>query len=148
MNLFTIANSGTSKAFLETESVNLLSRNNPMADNSAPRKRRKTSGAQKLQSEINALRKHFKPARGERNQLTWDTELLVKKTQTFKTDKVISAKDPGWKQAMAEMDIGRKGICISDVRNVDAIEFIAAFAAKRQLTMTYGNGSFLLEPRD
>jgi hypothetical protein len=122
-----------------------------MADNPAnPRKRRspRKDGVQKFRSELHALTKRFERARGNPNQLTWDTQLLVKKTQAFKADKFISTKDPDWKEIVAEIDIGGKGICISDVRNVDAIEFIASFAAQRQLKMTYGDGSFLLEPRN
>jgi hypothetical protein len=45
------------------------------------------------------------------------------------------------------MRIGRDGIRVDDVRTVQHIEFVAAFAAKHQLLMTYGNRSFLLEPR-
>lgn len=121
-----------------------------MADDSAPQKRRRPrkDTVQKFRSELQALSKRFERARGKPAPLTWDTQLLVKKTQAFKADKFISTKDPDWKEIVAEIEINHKGICISDVRNVDAIEFIASFAAQRQLKMTYGDGSFLLEPRN
>jgi hypothetical protein len=45
------------------------------------------------------------------------------------------------------MDIGRDGVRIDDVRTVEQIEFVAGFAARRDLAMTYGNRSFHLEPR-
>jgi hypothetical protein len=43
--------------------------------------------------------------------------------------------------------IGPEGVRVDDVRTVAHIEFVAAFAARHQLLMTYGNRSFLLEPR-
>jgi hypothetical protein len=45
------------------------------------------------------------------------------------------------------MHIGPDGIRINDIRTVEHIEFVAAFAARHQLVMTYGNHSFHLEPR-
>ena len=118
-----------------------------MADNPDTRKQR-TDEIQNLRSEINALQSRLKTHADKTRQLSWDTELLVKKTQGFKAGRIISTKDPNWKQVVRSIDIGPEGICISDIRTIDSIEFIAAFAAERQLTMTYGNGSFLLEPRN
>jgi hypothetical protein len=118
-----------------------------MADNLDSAKQR-ADEIQNLRSEINALQARLKASAEKNKQLSWDTELLVKKTQGFKAGKIISTKDPNWKQVVASIEIGPEGICVSDVRNIDSIEFIAAFAADRQLTMTYGNGSFLLEPRN
>jgi hypothetical protein len=98
--------------------------------------------------EIDALRTRLNENADAANNLSWDTELLAKKTEKFAPAKIISAKDPNWKEVVANIDIGTQGICIADVRTIDAIEYIAEFAADRQLTMTYGNRSFLLEPRD
>jgi hypothetical protein len=46
------------------------------------------------------------------------------------------------------IDVGPEGIWISDVRTVEDIKFVAAFAARRELAMTYGNRSFYLELRE
>jgi hypothetical protein len=100
-----------------------------------------------LRREVGALRARLKKNGGDANQLSWDTELLIKKTQGFEKARFISATQANWKATLEKMEMGPEGICVSDVRTVDAIEFVAEFAARHQLTMTYGNKAFLLEPR-
>ena len=48
----------------------------------------------------------------------------------------LAVSDPKWQEVVEEMEIGTEGICITDVRTVEQIEFIAAFAARKQLLMT------------
>ena len=121
-----------------------------MADDRADRDQEKAprDGTTTFRREVEALRARLNENADKAKQLSWDTELLVKKTEHFHSAKIISCKDPNWKEVVSNIDIGPEGICIADVRTIDAIEYIAEFAADRQLTMTYGNRSFLLEPRD
>lgn len=102
---------------------------------------------QTLRREVGALRARLNESAGKTKHFSWDTELLVRKTEGFDNRNFISAAQANWRQALEEIVIGPEGVCVSDVRTVDAIEFIASFAARHQLTMTYGNKSFLLEPR-
>jgi hypothetical protein len=120
----------------------------PMAGNSADSHHDRLEDTQHLRRQIDALQTRLKRYPEKSKQLSWDTELLRRKTEDFGPAQTISAKDADWKQTVDNMTIGPAGICISDVRTVQAIEYIAAFAASRQLTMTYGNKTFLLEPRD
>ena len=100
-----------------------------------------------LKRKIESLRRELKqnPAIGK--PLSWDTELLVKKTQNLNPSQIVSCADPNWQRTLDHKRIGREGVRVDDVRTVEHIEFVAAFAAKHQLLMTYGNRSFLLEPR-
>lgn len=120
----------------DSEKANERERNEPPHDDTRT-----------LRREVGALRARLKKSGGDANQLSWDTELLMKKTRGFETARFISATQANWKETLQKIEIGPEGICVSDVRTVDAIEFIAAFAARNQLTMTYGNKAFLLEPR-
>ena len=119
-----------------------------MEGNSAESQNDRLEDTRVLRREIDALRTRLDQNPDTSQQLSWDTELLRRKTEDFSPAQTISAKDADWKQTLDSISIATTGICISDVRTVDAIEYIAAFASTRQLTMTYGNKSFLLEPRD
>jgi hypothetical protein len=116
-------------------------------DESADANQPPSDDTRMLRREVGALRSRLQKGGGDANQLSWDTELLIKKTQGFETARFISATQANWKETLEKMEMGPEGICVSDVRTVDAIEFIAAYAAQHQLTMTYGNKAFLLEPR-
>ena len=120
----------------------------PMAGNAAESQNDRLEDTQLLRREVDALRTRLEQDPEKSQQLSWDTELLRRKTEDFSPAQTISAKDADWKQTLDSISIALTGICILDVRTVDAIEHIAAFAASRQLTMTYGNKTFLLEPRD
>ena len=102
---------------------------------------------EKLKSEIKSLQRRLADSAKKGQKLSWDTELLLKKAQHLKRDDIISCTNPNWKNILESIAIGIGGICINDVRTVEEIKFIAAFAERRQLTMTYGNRMFLLEPR-
>src|SRR3954467_2478894 len=101
-----------------------------------------------LKREVESLRRQFaeNPTK-TKQQLAWDTQLLVKKTQNLSSNKIVSCSDPNWRQTIERMHIGAAGIRVNDIRTVEHIEFVAAFAARRQLLMTYANHCFLLEPR-
>lgn len=118
-----------------------------MADNPAVPKQQGPDDTRNLRHEIDALRTRLDAQPDQAKKLAWDTQLLQKKTEGFASERVISSKHPNWKDVLEYIEIGPEGICVSDVRTVDAIHFIAAFAARRRLVMTYGKGSFLLEPR-
>ena len=119
-----------------------------MEGNSAESQNDRLEDTRLLRREIDALRTRLEREPDTAQRLSWDTELLRRKTEEFGPAQSISAKDTDWKQTLDSIAIATAGICISDVRTVDAIEYVAAFAASRQLTMTYGNKTFLLEPRD
>ena len=119
-----------------------------MEGNSAESHNDRLEDTRLLHREIGALRTRLDQNHDSAQQLSWDTELLRRKTEDFSPAQSISAKDAQWKETLDSITIATTGICISDVRTVDAIEYIAAFASTRQLTMTYGNKTFLLEPRD
>jgi hypothetical protein len=116
-----------------------------MADNKEPEQPR-NDDTQTIRREIKSLQARLKVT-PKKEQLSWDTELVVKKKEDFDNAEIISTTNPEWKKIVVKLEIGPNGICISDVRSVDAIEFIASFAAQRQLKLTYGNRSFVLEPR-
>lgn len=118
-----------------------------MADNSAEPEQPREDDTHILRREIKALHARLQVKPKEAEHLSWDTELVVKKKEDFDTTEIISTKDPEWKKIVVKLEIGPNGICISDVRSVEAIEFIASFAAQRQLKLTYGNKAFVLEPR-
>jgi hypothetical protein len=100
-----------------------------------------------LKREIESLRRQLKANPTQGRPLSWDTELLVRKTQDLVSDNIVSCNDSNWQQIVQGLHIGRHGIRVNDVQTVAHIEFIAAFAARRNLAMTYGNRSFHLEPR-
>ena len=100
-----------------------------------------------LKREIDSLRRQLKDNPSKGKPLSWDTELLYRKTVNLSDDNIVSCTNPDWKLIVERIDIGPEGIRIDDIRTVEHIEFVAAFAAKNQLTITYGNRSFHLEPR-
>jgi hypothetical protein len=99
---------------------------------------------QRLKREIEDLRERLAESAKKGKQLCWDTELLVKKTQNLAPANKISCTDPNWRETLENMDIGQEGVWIADVRTVEDIQFVAAFAAENRLSMTYGNRSFHL----
>jgi hypothetical protein len=100
-----------------------------------------------LKHKIESLRRQFKENPAHAKPLSWDTELLLKKTRNLSATNIVSCADANWQQTLERMRFGREGVRVDDVRTVAHIEFVAAFAARHQLLMTYGNRSFLLEPR-
>ena len=109
--------------------------------------RDKESGeVERLGKEIDALRQRLEESAKKGKQLSWDTELLIKKTENLKHTDKVSCTDPDWRVKVENADIGPAGIWITDVRTMDDIEFIASLAARRHLLMTYGKQSFHLEP--
>src|ERR1043165_1404487 len=100
-----------------------------------------------LKRKIESLRRQLKEIPTIGKPLSWDTELLVKKTQNLSASQIVSCADPNWQHTLERMPVGRDGLRVDDVHTLQHIEFVAAFAAKHQLLMTYGNRSFLLEPR-
>src|SRR5262249_32926708 len=127
------------------ETINAFS--DDMADNTENSGRDFSDDVEGLRREIEKLRSLLAASAKRGKQLSWDTELLVKKTLGLGGTNIVSCSDPNWKQLMEQIEIGRQGIRINDVKTVEQIEFIAAFAATHQLTMTYGRRSFYLEPR-
>lgn len=104
-----------------------------------------TDSVTKLRKEIEALQQRLHESARKSQQLSCDTELLLKKTQRFKTANVVSCTDPNWRQILEGREMSPEGILVTNVRGPEQIEFIAAFAADRRLNMTYGDRSFLLE---
>jgi hypothetical protein len=100
-----------------------------------------------LRREVESLRRQFRENPDKARPLAWDTELLVRKTRDIDPSNVVSCSEPDWQQALESLRIGSEGIQVNDIRTVAHIEFVAAFAARHQLSMTYGNHSFHLEPR-
>ena len=100
----------------------------------------------RLGKEIDALRQRLEESAKKGKQLSWDTELLLKKTENLKHTDKVSCADPDWRVKVENLDIGPAGIWITDVRTMEDIEFIADLAARRRLLMTYGKQSFHLEP--
>ena len=100
-----------------------------------------------LRREVESLRRQFRENPANARPLAWDTELLVRKTRDLDPSNVVSCSDPDWQQALESLHIGSQGIRVNDIRTVAHIEFVAAFAARHQLSLTYGNHSFHLEPR-
>jgi hypothetical protein len=107
----------------------------------------RSDDVEKLKLEVEALRRQLGECPRTGKPLAWDTELLVKKTQNLSESNIVSCADPDWQEAIEHIDIGHSGIRVNDVRTVEQIEFVAEFAAKRELAMTYGNRSFHLGPR-
>ena len=100
-----------------------------------------------LKREINFLRRQLTENGGKNRPLSWDTTLLIRKTENLAPTNIISCDDPNWREIIQHIEIGPEGIRVNDLRTVEHIEFVAAFAARRRLSMTYGNRSFHLEPR-
>jgi hypothetical protein len=100
-----------------------------------------------LKREVSSLQDRLKENPIKTSHLAWDTELLVKKTQSLDDRNIVSCADPNWRQIIEHMEVGPDGVRVNDVRTVEQIEFVASFASTRQLAMTYGNRSFYLEPR-
>ena len=100
-----------------------------------------------LKREIDFLRRQLHETPKKAKPLSWDTELLLRKSQNLADNNIVSCSAPDWQQTIESMHVGRSGIRVDDVRTVEHIEFVAGFAARRDLTMTYGNRSFHLEPR-
>ena len=100
----------------------------------------------RLGEEIDALRQRLEQSAKKGKQLSWDTELLLKKTENLKLTHKVSCGDPDWRNKVENLNIGPEGVWITDVRTMEDIEFIAAFAGERRLLMTYGKQSFHLEP--
>jgi len=100
-----------------------------------------------LQREVDELQRRLKENPDQSTHLEWDTELLVRKTQNLGDRNIVSCADPDWQQTIEQIQVGPGGIRVNDVRTVDHIEFVATFASRHQLAMTYGNRSFHLEPR-
>lgn len=100
-----------------------------------------------LRREVESLRRQFKENPAQARPLAWDTELLVRKTRDLDPSNIVSCSDRDWQQTLEQMHIGSEGIRVNDIRTVAHIEFVAAFAARNQLSMTYGNHCFHLEPR-
>jgi len=107
----------------------------------------RSDDSDRIKRKVESLRRQIKENPTESKPLAWDTELLVKKTQNLSPGNIVSCSDPDWQQIVERMRIGFSGIRINDIRTVEHIEFVAAFAARHQLAMTYGNHSFHLEPR-
>lgn len=103
---------------------------------------------QRLKQEIEELRRRITASAEKGKQLSWDTELLVKKTQNLGATKKVSCTNPEWREILAGLEIGPEGVCVEDVRTPEDIQFVAEFAGVRQLLMTYGRRSFFLEPRE
>jgi hypothetical protein len=101
---------------------------------------------ERLRRAIEALRERLEESAKKSKQLSWDTELLLKKAESVSESNKISCSDSNWRRKVQAMDLAG-GVWIVDVKTVDDIGFIAEFAAQRQLVMTYGNRSFHLEPR-
>jgi hypothetical protein len=106
-----------------------------------------TGDTDALKRKVESLRRQFQQNPDHCRPLSWDTNLLVRKTQNLSERNIVSCSDANWHETLQRMHIGREGVRVNDVRTVEHIEFVAAFAAKRDLVMTYGNHSFHLEPR-
>ena len=100
-----------------------------------------------LKREVESLRRQYRENPHNTRPLAWDTALLVRKTRDLDPSNIVSCGDSDWQRTVERMHIGSEGIRVNDVHRVEHIEFVAAFAARHQLAMTYGNHSFHLEPR-
>jgi hypothetical protein len=100
-----------------------------------------------LRREVESLRRQFRENPDKARPLAWDTELLVRKSHQLDPSNIVSCADPDWQQKLEQIQIGSEGIRVNDIRTVQHIEFVASFAARHQLAMTYGSHSFHLEPR-
>jgi len=101
----------------------------------------------KFRSEIASVRRRLRAAAKNRKQLSSDTFLLIKNTTELPPPKTVSSNDIGWQQKLNEIQIGAEGIFIIDAYTVEDIKFVSAFAAKHQLLVDYGHGSFRLTRR-
>src|SRR5688572_15566991 len=91
--LFTIRGDGTPAAFVADMSAVqwTLPIDRKMADESSDANKPPYDDTRTLRREVGALRARLKKGGDDANQLSWDTELLMRKTARFETAKFISA---------------------------------------------------------